>query len=100
MSITILLEIGFALMGQALDLRGGSPGSLRQAASLLFVEAYFIICLSYDVLSCVEECRPSLQSAYCLSSKGQCRILCISPLCPVTPQHGSIYNTIFAIICQ
>lgn len=38
-----------------------------QAAVLLFVEAYLVICLSYAVPSCVEECLPSLQSECVLS---------------------------------
>lgn len=67
MSIIILLEIGFALMGQALEdscknLCGGSPGSfVCQAASLLFVD------FPCDVPSGVEECLPSLQSECLLS---------------------------------
>lgn len=38
-----------------------------QAAFLLFVEAHLVVCLSYDVPSCVEECLPSLQSECVLS---------------------------------
>lgn len=73
MSIIILLEIGFALMGKHLKIHvrisvvAVLGPFVCPAASLLFVEAYFVICLSCDVPSGVEECLPSLQSECLLS---------------------------------